>query len=120
MITGRRAFVVLQLVCAIAIVAGTAAGALGATATWDRNSEPNIAGYKLSYGTEPGVHSVTLDVGDVATCQFFPAPGQRYYVVVQAYNTAGELSEKSAEGSLMSPFRIVRPLLFDPPIKAAR
>ena len=50
MITDRRAFIVLQVVCAIAIVAGTAAGALGATATWDRNTEPDVAGYKLSYG----------------------------------------------------------------------
>lgn len=114
MITDRRAFIVLQLVCAIAIVAGTAAGALGATATWDRNTEPDVAGYKLSYGTAPGVHSVTLEVGDVITCQFFPAPGQRYYVVVQAYNTAGALSEKSAEGFVDVPFPNRAPTLVQP------
>ena len=81
---------------ALAIVAGTASAAGAATASWDPNPEPDVAGYKLSYGTQPDVHSVVLDVGNVTTYHFDLAPG-RYYVVVQAYNTAGELSEKSAE-----------------------
>ena len=71
-----------------------------ATASWDPNSEPDVAGYRLSYGTEPGVHTVTIDVGNVVTYQFFPPPGRRYYVVVQAYNAEGELSEKSAEAAI--------------------
>ena len=82
---------------ALAIVAGTASAVGAATASWDPNPEPDVAGYKLSYGTQPGVHSVVLDVGNVTTYHFNPPPGGRYYVVVQAYNTAGELSEKSAE-----------------------
>ena len=85
------------MVCALAIVMGTAVRAQGATATWDRNTEPDVAGYKLSYGTQPGVHTVTIDVRNVTTYVFNPPPGQRYYVVVQAYNLTGALSEKSAE-----------------------
>ena len=72
-------------------------------ASWDPNTEPDVAGYKLSYGTQPGEHSVVLDVGNVTTYQFDPPPGRRYYVVVQAYNTAGELSEKSDEVSIDIP-----------------
>lgn len=87
----------LRIAFALTIVVCIAAGADAATATWDRNTEPDVAGYKLSYGTQPGVHTVTIDAGNVTTCQFNPPSGQRYYVVVQAYNTAGELSEKSAE-----------------------
>ena len=68
-----------------------------ATATWDRNPEPNIVGYRLSYGTQPGVHTVSIDVGNVTTHQFFPPPGQRYYIVVQARNSSGVLSPKSNE-----------------------
>ena len=86
-----------KLLCALTIIAGTASAVSAATASWDRNSDPGVAGYKLSYGTQPGVHTVVVDVGNFTTYQFNPQPGLRYYVVVQAYNTAGELSEKSSE-----------------------
>ena len=92
------------LMLALAMVAGTAAGARGATASWDANTEPDLAGYKLSYGTQPGVYIVVLDVGKVTTYQFYPPPGLRYYVVVQAYNTAGQLSAKSAEAIIDIPW----------------
>ena len=85
------------IVLALAMVAGTAAVVGAATASWDPNTEPDLAGYRLSYGTQSGVHTVILDVGKVTSYPFNPPAGQRYYIVVQAYNTAGELSEKSAE-----------------------
>ena len=85
------------IVLALAMVVVTAAGVRAATATWDPNTEPDLAGYKLSYGTQSGVHTVVLDVGRVTTYQFNPPPGHRYYVVVQAYNASGQLSNKSAE-----------------------
>ena len=97
MISIRRTFISWRVVCAIAIVAGTAAGARGATATWDRNSEPDVVGYRLSYGTQSGIHTVTIDVGNVTSYVFNPPAGMRYYVVVQAYNASGVLSDKSSE-----------------------
>jgi len=99
---------------ALTIVASAAAGVDAATASWDPNSEPDVAGYKLSYGVAPGVHTVTIDVGNVITYQFFPPPGQRYYVVVQAYNTAGELSEKSVEAAVDIPLPNRPPTLTQP------
>jgi hypothetical protein len=68
-----------------------------ATATWDRNPEPNVTGYRLSYGTQSGIHGTVIDVGNVVTYQFSPPPGGRYYIVVQAYDSAGGLSAKSDE-----------------------
>jgi Bacterial Ig domain/Putative Ig domain len=68
-----------------------------ATATWDRNPESTVTGYILSYGTQSGSHPTSIDVGNVITYQFFPPPGQRYYVVVQAYNSSGTRSPESAE-----------------------
>src|SRR5688572_5886082 len=98
MVKGRQApLKVSTLVLAFAMVVGTAASVRAATATWNPNTEPDLAGYKLSYGTQSGVHTVVFDVGKVTSYPFNPPPGGRYYVVVQAYNTAGELSEKSAE-----------------------
>src|SRR5215204_4969019 len=104
MVTVRRAFFkVLRLAFALAVIPVTASAVDAATAAWDPNSEPNIVGYKLSYGTEPGVHGTTIDVGNVSTFQFNPPAGQRYYVVVQAYNSFGVLSEKSAEATVDIP-----------------
>ena len=100
---------VSTILLAVAIVAGTAISAGAATASWDPNTEPDVAGYTLSYGTKPGVHTVVIDVGNVTSYPFNPPLGQTYYVVVQAYNTAGEFSEKSAEVMVYMPFPSVSP-----------
>ena len=67
------------------------------TASWNRNSESNIAGYILSYGTQSGTHPTSVDVGNVTSRQVVLNAGQRYYFVVQAYNTSSLVSSKSAE-----------------------
>lgn len=99
---------------ALAIVLATAIGAQGATATWDRSPETGVAGYKLSYGTQPGVHTVTIDVGNVTTHTFYPPPGYRYYVAVRAYNTAGVLSAMSGEVVLDVPAANRAPTMIQP------
>ncbi len=104
----------MRMVCALAIVLATALGAQGATATWDRNPEPDVAGYKLSYGTQPGVHTVTIDVGNVTTHTFNPPPGYRYYVAVRAYNLAGVLGEMSGEVVLDVPAANRAPTMVQP------
>ena len=89
----------LRVACGVAFVLVCATGVDAATATWDRNPEPDIAGYLLSYGPSPGIHTTTIDVGNVTSYQFFPPPG-RYYVVVQAYNRSSGVSLKSNEAVL--------------------
>lgn len=86
----------VRVLLLMVVVLGAAIAADAATATWDRNPEATVTGYRLSYGTQSGVHPTIIDVGNVITFQFFPPAGQRYYVVVQAINTTG-LSSKSAE-----------------------
>jgi hypothetical protein len=84
-------------VCSITLlVLGTALQLEAATATWNRNPEPDVIGYRLSYGTQSGQHPTSIDVGNVTSYEFFPPPGHRYYVVVQAYNASG-LGPKSNE-----------------------
>jgi hypothetical protein len=115
MSTPRQAtLVLLRTVCVVTTVLVSSSAVQAATASWDRNSEPNIAGYKLSYGTQPGVHTVTIDVGNVITYAFFPPAGKRYYVVVQAYTTTGELGPKSAEVTLDVPSANKAPILMQP------
>ncbi|HET9217668.1 MAG TPA: hypothetical protein VFR18_11850, partial [Terriglobia bacterium] len=83
----RRVALKCRVGLALALVIATASAVQGATASWDRNPEPNVTGYMLSYGTVSGRYDTTIDVGNVTTAQFFPPPGKRYYVIVQAYTS---------------------------------
>src|SRR5450631_3548271 len=67
------------------------------TALWNANTESDIAGYKLSYGTTSGVYTTTIDVGNVTSYVVPVLGGQTYYFVVQAYDTGGLLSAYSTE-----------------------
>ena len=49
------------------------------------------------YGTQSGVYTTTIDVGNVTSWPLTLTPGQRYFFVVQAYNTSSLLSAYSAE-----------------------
>ena len=70
----------------IAFCHGLALRAEAATATWDRNPEPDVLGYVLAYGTAPGVYTTQINVGNRLSYEFFSPPGYRYYVVVRAYS----------------------------------
>jgi hypothetical protein len=74
------------------------ASAATVTIAWDRNPEPDIAGYRISYGTVSGVYTNTVDVGNRLDYQIRGVDdGQKYYFVVRAYNTGGAVSPPSSE-----------------------
>ena len=81
----------------VACLLGTASALQAATVQWNPNPESDIAGYKLSYGTQTGVYTTSIDVGNVTTWNLTLTPGTRYFVVIQAYNTGGLYSAYSAE-----------------------
>lgn len=110
----QAALVLLRIVSVLAMVAVSSPTVQAATASWDPNSEPDIGGYYLSYGTQSGAYTVTIDVGNVTAYTFNPAAGMRYYVVVQAYSTTGALSAKSAEVTLDVPLPNRAPVLTQP------
>ena len=88
------------LVLAFLLVASSSARAATVTLAWDANTESDLAGYVVLYGTTPGVYTNTVDVGNVTTWAFTSAlEGQTYYFVVQAYNLAGMRSPSSLEVS---------------------
>jgi hypothetical protein len=77
-----------------------AAEAQTVTLLWDSNREIDIAGYVLSYGTQPGEPTDAVDVGNHTSYQFSHLEtGQRYYFSVRAYNTSGLISDPSEEAS---------------------
>jgi len=70
------------------------------TLQWDPNPEPNIAGYKIYYGTQSGNYTTTLDVGNFTSCVISDLdPGQTYFFAATAYNTDSYESDYSNEVS---------------------
>ena len=76
-------------VCSMIVLCLLALPAEAATATWDPNPEPDVLGYVLAYGTQSGVYTTEINVGNVLSYEFFSPPGYRYYLVVRAYNAMG-------------------------------
>jgi hypothetical protein len=89
-------FVIFAIICAFP----TALQALTLTLAWDPSTGTGITGYLVSYGTQSGVYTQRLDVGN-QTSQIFSqlVDGQTYYFIVQAYDSSGAMSAPSAEVS---------------------
>ena len=61
------------------------------TLKWDPNPAPNLAGYRLYYGTSSGVYTQEINVGNMtATLVSNLREGRTYFFAVTAYNTAAE------------------------------
>src|SRR5215510_7069685 len=90
----------LGLLGLILIGATTRVHAASITLQWDRNPEPEVTGYTLSYGTRSGVYDTRVDVGNVTSylLTLNPATTRTYYFVVTARSAGGE-SDPSAEVS---------------------
>ena len=63
---------------------------------WDANSESDLAGYRLHYGTSPGVYNQTQDAGTATSSEVWNLdPNTTYYFVVHAFDLAGNESPES-------------------------
>src|SRR5262245_26295130 len=68
------------------------------TLAWNPNTEPDIAGYVISYGTQPNSYTTSIDVAKTTSKQLTNlVDGTRYYFAVKAYNTSGQFSGLSTE-----------------------
>ncbi len=94
---------VILLASALLVAASSSALAQTSTVTWDRNSDAFTAGYLLSYGTQSGSYSATVDVGNVVSYPVSMAPGNTYYVMVRAYNSLRQYGPASSEASVVIP-----------------
>ncbi len=76
-----------------------------ATLSWNANSEPDLAGYKIYYGPSPrtndcppGGYTSNIDAGKVTTYTLNNlADGKTYYFSVTSYNSAKKESCFSGE-----------------------
>jgi len=80
------------------------------TMTWDRNQEPDIAGYRIYYGTQSGIYNNTITINDSATQPLERnytvdglGEGVTYYFALKTFDQAGQISDYSAEASQTIP-----------------
>ncbi len=75
--------------------------ALGGDAivSWDANSEPDLVGYKLYYGTASRSYGTPIDVGNQTTYTINDLGPGTYYFAATAYDTSGNESGFSNEAS---------------------
>lgn len=84
----------LPLFLAAEVLAGTA------TVSWDANTESDIAGYRVHYGTVSNPYSSLVDVPSTSATIKGLKRGVTYTFAVTAYNTSGVESEYSTPISL--------------------
>lgn len=94
-----RIIAVISLVFSFPLAIPLAAGVSGSvTLAWDPNTETDVIGYRVHYGSESGAYTEVIDVGPVTA---FEITGlleeQGYYCSVTAYNIDGVESDFAEE-----------------------
>jgi len=80
-------------------------------ARWQPSSDPKTVGYKVSIGTQPGKTDLAIDAGSTPFIEWKDVvPGTLYYVAVQGYDSAGNLSAPIT-GAIQIPLNTPTPTL---------
>jgi hypothetical protein len=76
-------------------------GGATATVTWNANTESDLAGYRVYYGTSSRNYPNSISVGKVTSATVSGLTvGTTYYFALKAFDTTGNLSGYSAEVSI--------------------
>jgi hypothetical protein len=81
----RRALAAVFMLCFFA----AAAAAADVSLSWDPNTEADLAGYKIYYGTTSGVYSTIISAGLQTAYTVTNLPAGTYYFAVTAINSSG-------------------------------
>jgi len=87
------------LVAVCLLIVGAQARAADVTLAWDTNAEPDLAGYRLYYGTASGHYQFVIDVGKTTTYTVSGLAIGTYFFAITAYNRSGLESGYSNEVS---------------------
>jgi len=78
--------------------AATETGTASLKLVWDKSPDPSVTGYKILYGTQPGVYADSLTVGDQASATLTNLRNAtKYYIVAVAVDAHGNQSPPSNE-----------------------
>lgn len=93
----------LVFVLVLVVMVGFAHGA-SVRVNWNANSEPDLAGYRVYYGTLSRTYVEMRDVGRVTSADVEGlSQGRTYYFAVTAYDASGNESAFSNEASILIP-----------------
>ena len=95
----RRILAIIPLLCLLSL-SGCDEEAAYLDLAWDPNQEPDLAGYRIYYGTSSREYIDFVDVGNVTTYRFDNLLADvTFYIAVTAYDTADNESDFSEEVS---------------------
>jgi hypothetical protein len=94
---GCFAVLTLPVLVAAVLFLPQVATAGSVSLAWDPNTQPQLAGYQLNYGTTSGQYGTQVDVGNVTTYTVSNLAAGTYYFAVRAYGSSGEQSGLSNE-----------------------
>jgi hypothetical protein len=81
------------------------------TLAWDSNTEQELAGYKIYYGTSSDNYTLSVDVGKNTSYMVSSLEsGRNYYFSVTAYDTEGNESDFSDEVGFATPAECTYPI----------
>jgi hypothetical protein len=88
----------LEIIVCFLTAAVMDARAADVTLAWDPNAEPDLAGYKIHYGTASGSYSAHIDVGNVTKYKLTGlTAGKTYFFAATAYDAFGYESAYSTQ-----------------------
>lgn len=71
---------------------------------WNENTDQDLAGYRVYYGTASGAYDFNLDAGNATTVEIGGLnAGSTYYFIVTAYDASGNESAPADEVSVVIP-----------------
>ena len=74
------------------------------TLAWDQCSDPNVAGYKIYFGTSSHDYTQSVDVGNATNATItVGSAGTTYYFAATSYDSSGAESDFSAEATYTLP-----------------
>jgi hypothetical protein len=72
--------------------------------SWNANTETDLEGYRIYYGTQSGQYGAPINVGNTTSyLSTVPDDGTTYYIALTAYDETGNESDFSEEVSLYVP-----------------
>ena len=100
----QKIVIIVTAVIHLAFLNVSASVADSITVTWTGNTEPDLAGYLLYYGTSPGIYGPPLPIPAQSTSYEISdlSEGTRYYLAISAFDSSNNESEKSPEISGIS------------------
>ena len=92
----RKGYVLTLSILVAIIIVPSVLFAAQIRLAWDANTEPDLAGYKVYYGTASRVYGTPVSVGNVTTYTVTGLTlGQTYYMAVTAFDNATPANESS-------------------------